>query len=140
MSTLNEMLADARKSYFGGLRETVAEQYAEFKKSLAQLNAEEREHGEPMTIFLEPGLAKTTVKPKPKPVGFANKETDMSRKALAKRYGHLVNLDGDARIQEAVKIFLANPDMNQSHLSRSLGKGPSWFGQILYRARRKGML
>lgn len=49
--TLSQMLTEARKNYFDGLREAVGDQLEEFRLMLGQLNAEESQAGVPLTVF-----------------------------------------------------------------------------------------
>lgn len=128
--------------FFAGLTEAVREAYTSFNDQLNQLNKAEREAGRAETTYLSLAQpVRKVVEPvKAKPVGFSNKEDKLSKVAMVSRFGYLLNLEPVDRVREAVKIHLENPGLNHSHLSRSLGQHSSWFGQLMYRARNKGML
>lgn len=138
MSTVPQFVVD----HLNEKREDIQALALTMKDMVAEFRSIERFAGVPAAdlgfIF---GPPEAKVEPvKAKPVGFSNKEDQLTKAVMVSRFGYLLNLEPVDRVREAVKIHLENPGLNHSHLSRSLGQHSSWFGQLMYRARNKGML
>lgn len=105
------------------------------KNNQAHLNEVEKFAGLPVTEFMGFGTSKDVAKPKPKP-----KPLNSSRASLVKQFGHLHSLRGNDKLREAVRINQEYPELNKSHLSRSLGRKSQWFGLMLHNARVRGLV
>ena len=101
------------------------------KNNQAHLNEVEKFAGLPVTEFMGFGTSKDVAKPKP---------LNSSRASLVKQFGHLHSLRGNDKLREAVRINQEYPELNKSHLSRSLGRTSQWFGLMLHNARVRGLV
>lgn len=127
--------------FFAGLTEAVRESFTSFTDQLEQLNKAEREAGRPETSYVSLVKPVATVEPvKPKPEGFGHRETEMSVAETKKQFGYLLKLRADVRLREVVRIYREFPEVNKAHVSRVLGKSPSWMARMFYEARGKGLV
>lgn len=136
MSTVPQFVVE----HLNEKREDIQALALTMKDMVAEFRSIERFAGVPAAdlgfVFGPPETKVEPVKPK----GFSNKEDKLTKAVMVSQFGYLLNLEPDVRLREAVKIHLENPGLNHSHLSRSLAQHSSWFGQLMYRARNKGML